>query len=78
MCHARAVELEEVEPADEAGAALAAHWKGLLAHVQAVRPLERFRVASVGYRRRVLLWHMLALQRSTDLQAIAAATNQSA
>ena len=46
-----AAELEEVEPADEAGAALAARWKGLLAHVQALRPLERFRVASVGYRR---------------------------
>lgn len=40
-----------MEPSDEAGAALAAQWKGLLAHVQALRPLERFRVASVGYRR---------------------------
>lgn len=42
-----------MEPADEAGATLAAQWKGLLAHVQALRPLERFRVASVGYRRSV-------------------------
>jgi hypothetical protein len=47
-----AAELEEVEPSDEAGAALAAQWKGLLAHARALRPLERFRVASVGYRRR--------------------------
>lgn len=44
-------ELEDMEPADEAGAMLAAQWKQLLAHVQALRPLERFRVASVGYRR---------------------------
>lgn len=49
--HCAAAELEDVEPSDEAGAALAAQWKGLLAHVQALRPLERFRVASVGYRR---------------------------
>lgn len=46
-----AVEVEEVGQATGPGRALAAEWSGLLRRAQALGPQERFRVASVGYRR---------------------------
>ena len=49
------VEYEEVEPATEEARALAAQWRALLAAVQALHPVGRYRVASVSYRRWVLL-----------------------
>lgn len=49
------IEYEEIEPVTSEGRALALQWHALLAAAQALHPVERYRVASIAYRRWLLI-----------------------